>query len=689
MYLTARLAGWCARHPWRVLGAWIVLVAVSAAAVALALPDVLDSEARVPQSAQTDSQRVRELLEERMPGVLRQDVELLVLRDADVAGAVRALRDAGAVPLPEQATIRRDRSAALLPFRLGGTSIGDLLPVVDRLDAEVYGGAIVDRDFRAVSQSDLRRGEAFGVAAALVILVLVFGSLVAAVVPLVLAGVAIAVSLGIVTLVGQAATLSIFVTNIVSGMGLALGIDYALFVVSRYREERLRGRGPAAAVEETGATAARAVTFSGVAVAVALSSMLFPPDAVLRSLGAGASIVAVVSVAGALTLLPALLGLLGDRVDAVRIPFAGGTGEAEGRFWSWAARAVMRRPVPALVLSAGLLVACALPVLGLETGSSGVSTLPDRTPAKQGFTLLERTFSIGRESPVRIVVEGDAGAAVARLRSELRRDPAFGAPRARRSADGTLLLLEVPVAGDPTGEEAVAAVERLRGRLVAEASFPPGAAVLVGGETANHMDYVALNDASRPWVFGFVLGLSFVLLMLAFRSVVVPAKAILLNLLSVGAAYGLLVLVFQDGIGNELLGLDRVETIEVWVPLLLFAVLFGLSMDYHVFLLSRIRERYVETGDNTAAVAFGVATTGRIITGAALIIVVVFAGFALGDLVMFQQIGFGVALALLLDATVVRSVLVPATMRLLGGWNWYLPRWLSWLPRVELERGGA
>jgi RND superfamily putative drug exporter len=250
-------------------------------------------------------------------------------------------------------------------------------------------------------------------------------------------------------------------------------------------------------------------------------------------------------------------------------------------------------------------------------------------------------------------------------------------------------MLEVPVEGDPTGDRAVAAVERLRDEAIPRARFPATTTVLVGGETANHVDYVALNNEARPWVFAFVLGLSFVLLMLAFRSIVVPAKAILLNLLSVGAAYGLLVLVFQDGVGARLLGLDRVEAIEVWVPLLLFAILFGLSMDYHVFLLSRIRERYLETGDNTAAVAFGLATTGRIITGAALIIVVVFVGFALGDLVMFQQIGLGVAIALLLDATVVRSVLVPASMRLLGRWNWYLPRWLSWLPRVELERAAA
>ena len=662
----------------RVLGAWAVLLALAAAAIASRLFDGLDAEARVPQSAQTDSQRVEELLERRLPQALREDVELLVMRGDDVAGAARALREAGVTPLPEQATARPDRRAAILPFRLEGTPVEDVLPAAERLDAEVYGGAIVDRDFQEVSQSDLRRGEVFGVLAALVILVLVFGALVSALLPLVLAGVSIVVSLGIVALLAQAATLSIFVVNIVAGMGLALGIDYALFVVSRLREERAAGHGPAEAIAVAGATAARAVAFSGVAVAVALSSMLFPPDSVLRSLGAGASIVAVVSVLGALTLLPALLGLLGDRIEAGRLPFGGGTGEREGRFWSRVAGIVMRRPLVALVLSAGLLLVCALPVLGLETGSSGVSTLPDRTPAKQGFELLDDTFSIGRESPALVTVDGSAPEATARL---------IRASRPERVLhDGDLTLLELPVAGDPTGDAATTAVTSLRETVIPEARFPAGVEVLVGGETASHLDYVSVNDEVRPWVFAFVLGLSFVVLLLAFRSIVVPLKAIVLNLLSVAAAYGLLVLVFQEGVGARLLGLDHVETLEVWLPVLLFAILFGLSMDYHVFLLSRIRERYLETGDNAGAVAFGLGTTGRIITGAALIIVVVFVGFALGELVMFQQIGFGVAVALLLDATVVRSVLVPASMRLLGEWNWYLPRWLDWLPRVELER---
>ena len=269
--------------------------------------------------------------------------------------------------------------------------------------------------------------------------------------------------------------------------------------------------------------------------------------------------------------------------------------------------------------------------------------------------------------------------------SELARDRAFRSPEVETAPDGRLALVEAMVAGDSRDERSVQAIERLRSELVPRALGDADVAVYVTGETAEIVDYRELMDRWLPIVFAFVLGFSFILLTVAFRSIVVPAKAIVLNLLSVGAAYGLIVLVFQEGVGNELFGFPRVDAIEAWLPLFLFSVLFGLSMDYHVFLLSRIRERYTQTGDSSEAVSFGVRTTSRLITGAALIIVVVFVGFATGDLVMFQQMGFGVAVALLLDATVIRSVLVPAAMELLGDRNWYLPRWLAWLPHYEVE----
>jgi putative drug exporter of the RND superfamily len=332
----------------------------------------------------------------------------------------------------------------------------------------------------------------------------------------------------------------------------------------------------------------------------------------------------------------------------------------------------------------------AAPVPALRSGEAGVSTLPDRLAAKQGYLALNASFPGETTEPVEVMIDGDADgpavqAGIGRLRERLASEPVFGRAELETNRAGDLTVLTVPFQGDPLGQEAVDAVRALRSEHVPAAFPDPGIEVLVAGDTAESIDETDTMSDWLPIVLTFVLALSFVLLTIAFRSLVVAAKAIAVNLLSVGAAYGLLVLVFQEGVGNELFGFPQVNTIEAWVPLFLFAVLFGLSMDYHVFLLSRIRERYRHTRDNRDAIAHGVGSTGRIITGAALIIIAVFSGFARGDLVMFQQMGFGVAVALLLDATVVRLVLVPAAMQLLGDRNWYLPSWLRWLPDVHVE----
>jgi RND superfamily putative drug exporter len=421
--------------------------------------------------------------------------------------------------------------------------------------------------------------------------------------------------------------------------------------------------------------------------------LLLVPSTIFRSLAAGAILVGIVSVIAALTLLPAVLALLGDRVNALRIPFFGRAAEQagrEGRFWGAIVERVMRRPVASLVLAAGLLLALAAPVLALDTGTSGAATLPDRFESKQGYLLLREEFPEESTEPVEIAVAGDvrgpaAEGALARLEQELARRPIFGEAVVAANEAGTVGRVTVPIAGNPDGERAIAAVRELRSEVVPQAFAGVDAEVYVGGDTAEELDYHDTVNFWLPLVLLFVLGLSFLLLTLAFRSIVVPATAIAMNLLSVGAAYGLLVLVFQEGIGNELLGLREAETIDAWVPLFLFAVLFGLSMDYQVFLLSRIRERYTQTGDTDAAISFGIGSTARLITGAALIIIAVFWGFAMGDTIAFQQMGFGIAVALLIDATVVRSVLVPATMKLLGERNWYLPAWLTWLPHVQVE----
>jgi putative drug exporter of the RND superfamily len=335
-----------------------------------------------------------------------------------------------------------------------------------------------------------------------------------------------------------------------------------------------------------------------------------------------------------------------------------------------------------------VLLAAAVPIFGMHIGTSGVTALPDRLEAKQGFAALQHNFPEATSDPAEIVVARGAthpaaGQALTQLRTRLAADQRFGQGRIGRSADGSVALLSVPVRGDPAGSTAISAVRELRSVIVPAAFTNTPAEVFVGGTTSETIDYFDSVIGPAPWVIALVLGLTLLFLTAAFRSLVIAGTAVVLNLLSVGAAYGLLVLVFQHGAGASLLGLSQVDAIEAWVPLFLFSVLFGLSMDYQVFLLSRIRERYDETGDTAEAVTFGVASTARIITGAALIIVAVFAGFASGELIMFQQMGFGVAAALLIDATIIRLVLLPSAMRLLGAWNWYLPRWLTWLPRVE------
>ena len=724
--MTERLASAAARHPKRTVVAWAVAFVLAIAAIALLLPSAITTEADVtsdsesrrgydlmfsrlpprPAAGGDEVLAVNEVVIARSPGrsiedpAVRTEVERLAAA-LEATGATRAVRTVWSTG--DRSLVSPGGDATMLTIATGPDAedrIEELIAVVEQadagpLEASITGEWTVDRDFLAISNKDLKEGELFfGLPAALVVLLLVFGALVASLVPLLLAIVAITLALALVAVIGQVWELSFFVVNMLTGMGLALGVDYALFVVSRFREERAAGIEKLDAIAVTGRTASRAVLFSGSAFVIALTGMLLVPDTILRSLAAGAILVGITAVAAAMTLLPAVLSLLGDRVDALRLPFGRPGTAGESRFWGWVVTRVQRAPVVSLVLATGFLVALALPALELRTGSAGIRTLPDSYASKQGFIALEQEFGAGTVDSAIVVVEGalgDAGvrAAVDDLAGAIDADPAFAEPVTRITPDRELAIVEALVVGDSRDESAVQAIERLREDVVPAALADVDARGLVTGETAEIVDYRELMEDWLPVVFLFVLAFSFVLLTVAFRSLVVPAKAIVLNLLSVGAAYGLLVLVFQRGVGNELFGFPRVESIEAWLPLFLFSVLFALSMDYHVFLLSRIRERYGQTGDTSDAVAHGVRSTARLITGAALIIVVVFAGFATGDLVMFQQMGFGVAVALLIDATVIRSVLVPAAMQLLGDRNWYLPRWLEWLPHIEVDASPA
>jgi putative drug exporter of the RND superfamily len=718
--MTERVTIWSSRRPWLTLACWALALVAAAGLSAAFLGDALSGDEEVTSA--TESRRADQLQSARFAadrgGRARDATEVVVVSSASAtvdeprfAQRVRAiateLRRAGAARVTtfydsgSTRLVSRDREATGMLVALGHDADDDIEGVVDAVQSfdgrggfgtAITGEHTLDSDFDTLAGEDLANGElGFGLPAALIVLLIVFGSVVGGLVPMLMAIVSIAVALGLTALVGQAFPLSVFATNMLTGMGLALGIDYSLFVLSRYREERLHGREELDAIAAVGGSASRAVLFSGMAFTLAMVGLLLVPSTIMRSLAAGAIAAGIVSVAAALTLLPALLSLLGDRVNALRIPFFGrAAGREESPFWSRAVRGVMRRPLTSLVLSTALLLALAVPVLSLRSGEAGVSTLPDRLEAKQGYLALNAEFPGETTQPVEIVIDGEAAspavkAGIERLRERLANEDLFGPAELETNGAGDLTVLTVPIKGDPLSEDSVDAVRELRTTYVPAAFPDSGVDVLVAGDTAESIDESDTLSSWLPIVLAFVLGLSFVLLTVAFRSLVVAVKAIAVNLLSVGAAYGLLVLVFQEGVGNELLGFPQVDTIEAWVPLFLFAVLFGLSMDYHVFLLSRIRERFRRTGDNSDAVVHGVASTGRIITGAALIIIAVFSGFARGDLVMFQQMGFGVAVALLLDATLVRLVLVPAAMELLGERNWYLPSWLRWLPDVQVE----
>lgn len=713
------LARASSRRPWLVVGIWIAMVVLSGALTGSLLEDATTQD--IGLTNEPEAQRAADLIEDRLRGPERATEIVIVSSDSltvddpqfeqhvrevqaelSALGPEVVLNVATFYDTADPSMVSDDRRITILPTTLnsGRYTAAELAPdlaeVVEAtaggaFEHHTFGPASLNEDFNRVAEEDLRTGETIGVGAALVVLVVVFGAVVAALLPIVIGIGAIFLSIGVVALVGQITPFSFFVLNMISMIGLAVGIDYSLFIVSRYREERRKGRDKLDAIEHAGGTATRAVLFSGLTVVLSLLGMLLIPNTIFRSLAAGAIFVVILAMAASMTLLPAVLGLLGDRINKLHIGRrrkAGSGTEAEGAFWDRSVRAVMRRPVVSLVAGVGVLLLAATQWTAMETGFAGVSNISDRFESKQGFDILSTEFSGGLASPVEVVVDGASAdaAAVSVLVERMAADPFLGQPRVESNDAGDLTLVSAPISGDPASEEAVAAVERVRNDYVPAAEAEGGVRqILVGGETAFNKDFFDITDTYMPIVFAFVLGLSFMLLTVAFRSVVVPLKAIILNLLSVGAAYGLIVLVFQKGVGADLLGFQQVDVIEAWLPLFLFSVLFGLSMDYHVFLLSRVREHYDHTGDNTESVAHGVRSTGRIITGAALIMVAVFSGFSLGEFPAFQQMGFGLAVAVLIDATLIRTVLVPASMKLLGRRNWYLPSFLEWLPNVSVE----
>jgi RND superfamily putative drug exporter len=714
--IAARLARICASHPWRVLGAWL-LVLVVGAILAGRIGTVLTSETTFtsePDSVKADR------LEERLRGP-RPVTETVIVTSAtltaDDAGfrevVERTVADLNALdgvvatatsPYDApQGLIAADRHSALIPVTLAGEfdeakkHATTFLDTVHRergsgVDVLTIGNVSLDHTYGTMAEQDLRRGESIGAAVALIVLIIVFGALVAAGLPLLLGVVAIVVAIGLATIVGSFFNLAFMTTNVITMIGLAVGIDYSLFIVERYREERRHGLPKLDAIEVAGSTATRAVVFSATTVVLALCGMFVVPFSIFRSIGVGAILVVIVAVIGAMTLIPALLGLVGNRIDWPRrtrysdVVVRGADGPiVEHGFWSRVAHAVMARPIVSAALAAALLIGAALPYFGMTTGFAGLDAIPP-SESRDAYALLAREFTVGRLTPVEIAVDGSrddarVAAAVDRLVATLGSNLDYSAVLpVEWSRDGTIALVSAYSVHGSTTPEAYQAIRALRGQTIPTIFGGTGARAYVTGESAGTLDFFDAVDRATPIVFAFVLSLCFVLLMLVFHSIVVPLKAIVMNLLSVGAAYGLLVLVFQHGVGAGLFGFQQTPVITVWLPIFLFCILFGLSMDYHVFLLSRIREHHDLTGNNREAVAVGLQTTAKIITGAALIMVAVFGGFAAGRMVELQQMGFGLAVAVFVDATIVRTVLVPSTMALLGEWNWYFPRRLRWLP---------
>jgi RND superfamily putative drug exporter len=647
----------------------------------------------------------------------------------------------------------RDGTATFAVLEFDGTSeeVQAQIPALRRalkptgLTTHLTGDPAVYAELEQRSAEDLRTAESYTIPVAILVLVLIFGTLVAAALPVIGGGMAVTVTLGLFWLLGQVMDISVFAMNVATLLGLAVGIDYALFMVGRFREELAAGRGVADAVETTVAYAGRSIFFSGITVFVGLLGLMIIPYMSMRSMGLGGALVVLVSVLAALTLLPALLGLLGPKVNALRVIGRKNGDELFWRRWSdW----VMRHPVPVLIGTIALVAVFAWPVLSIRSEIPGATALPRDSESRQGYDLLQRRFDVAALSPIEVLVtwegeqdpfapanlerlyaygqeleglpgvdrvtsivtlpgiESAAGAAafwsaVEEAASATPRDEAalqegqtglpdiirgmLGAEQvkaaqrlaAATTAPGTALLRVVPEQ-PPTSEEAQAlAVDIL------DAGGPSGATAYVAGASLTVYDFVDAIYSRFPWIIAFVVGVTGLVLFLMLRSVVLPVKAVIMNVCSLLAGYGAMVWIFQQGHLESLFQFTATGAIDAELPVVLFCTVFGVSMDYEVFLLSRMREEWDATHDNVRAVSFGLARTGRIVTSAALIIVVVGLSFAFTSIVVTKAIGVGLAVAVALDATVIRVLMVPAAMRLLGRWNWWLPRWLGWLPHIE------
>ena len=685
-----RLGGSAARHPWRVIAAWLLAVVV-ASGLAGAFGGALNDDYTIPGS---ESQQAYDRLKDRFPSMAGADARVVVhaergqVAEADLADAVAELTGMESVGTVAPPVVSQDGRTALIAVQYtvpvtdfagdeGVVALEEATAELTEQGYQVEFGGQVPENVAAPGGT----AEMVGIAAALVILLLAFGSVVGAGLPIGVALVGLGIGTGLITLMAAAIDVSTVSPTLASMIGIGVGVDYALFVVTRHRDALARGLAVPEAAAEANSTAGMSVVFAGGTVLLALSGLQFTGVPNFRSMGYAPGIVVLVTVAAAVTLLPALLGLAKMRVYSRKARRTGHL-EAAASHSPMAARlahTVAKRPVAWLVGSAVLLLSLGVPALGMKIGTSDAGNEPTDTTIRQAYDLVDEAFGPGSNGPLLVVADLD----------RIGQDGLAGVQRELASTEGVLSVTPPMVSADgstavlnvtpTTGPQDDATLELLDGL---RATMPPG--VQIGGFTAAMDDFQSILVDHLWIVIAVVLAASFLLMLLAFRSVVVPVKAVLVNLLSVGAAYGVLVLAFQTERGADLLGLPGTVPIAAYVPVLMFAILFGLSMDYEVFLLSRVREEYLRTGDSRGSVVAGLGSTARVISSAALIMVCVFLGFALDPAVVIKMMGIGLATAITLDATIVRLVLVPATMALLGTRNWYLPAWLDRvLPNID------
>jgi RND superfamily putative drug exporter len=707
--LAARMGRWSAGHWKTATFGWLALVVA-----ALAVGGQIGTKNVDPNtSGPGESGRMDRILDAgfKQPAgesVLIQSRSVRVgapAFDAAVADVVARVSKLAAVQNVSSGDVSKDGRSALVEFEIRGDKdkAGDKIdPVLDAVDDAQrahpsffigeFGDASSVKALDTAFANDLESAGVFSVPLTLIILVVAFGALVAAGIPLLLALTAVFATFGLVALPSHLLPIAPEAFAVVLLVGLAVGVDYSMFYLRREREERAAGRSERAALEAAAATSGRSVLISGLTVMVAMAGMFLTGDATFASFGYATMIVVALAMVGSLTVLPALLAKLGDRVDRLHVPLVGRLrrDDGEGRVWGAIVDRVLRRPLLSAVVAGGLLLALAAPALQLRMATPGPDTFPRSLDVVKTYERMQQAFP-GTALPANVVVKApnvDAPAvrhAIAELeRKGLATGRIYEPITVATNGDATVANITVPIDGTGTDAASNASLALLRDVIVPQTvGALPNTEAGVTGLTAEWKDAQDQMKSKLPLVVGFVLLFAFGLMLVAFRSIVVAVKAIVLNLLSVAAAYGVLVLVFQHGVGKGLLGFGSTAGIAPVVPMLLFVILFGLSMDYHVFIVSRIRETFDRGASMDDAIAHGIKSTAGVVTSAAIVMVAVFSIFATLSLLMFKQFGVGLAAAILIDATLVRAVLLPATMKLLGDRNWYLPGWLQWLPRLE------